>query len=95
MTTTNLPTSLKEMTSCMLHARSLPFKLWAEVLNFDSYIQNRAPHISIKDMTPFESWKGDKPDVTHFSIFGSRAWDHIPFEKRKVLDPQIPYCIFV
>jgi hypothetical protein len=75
--------SLKEMTSCMLHARSLPSKLWAEALNCVAYIQNRAPHRCVEDRTPFEAWTSDKPDVTHFRIFGSRAWAHIPSEKRK------------
>jgi hypothetical protein len=32
--------------------------------------------------------------VTHFCIFGSRAWAWIPFEKRKALDPQSTECIF-
>jgi hypothetical protein len=46
-------------------------------------------------MTPFEAWKGDKPDVTHFHIFGSHTWAHIPSEKRKQLDPRSTPCIFV
>ena len=33
--------------------------------------------------------------MTHFRIFGSRAWDQIPSEKRKALDPQRIECIFV
>jgi hypothetical protein len=33
--------------------------------------------------------------VTHFRIFGSRAWARIPSEKRKALDPQSTECIFV
>jgi hypothetical protein len=33
--------------------------------------------------------------VTHFHIFGSRAWAKIPSEKRKALDPQSTECIFV
>jgi hypothetical protein len=59
--------SLKEMTSFMLHARSLPSKIWDETLNCDIYIQNRSPHRSIEDRTPFEAWtdhflmKGGKP----------------------------------
>ena len=32
--------------------------------------------------------------MTHFLIFGSRAWARIPSEKRKALDPQITECIF-
>jgi hypothetical protein len=73
------------MTSCMLHERSLPSNIWAEALNCSPYIQNRAPHRSIEDKTPFEAWTGEKPYVTHFCIFGSRAWVHIHFEKRKAL----------
>jgi hypothetical protein len=39
--------SLKEMTSCMLHAKSLPHRLWVEALNCATYIQNISPHIYI------------------------------------------------
>jgi hypothetical protein len=80
--------SLKEMASCMLHAKSLPQRLWDEALNCATYIQNRSPHRSVKDKTPYEAWSGLKPEVTHFRIFGSRAWARIPSEKRKALDPQ-------
>jgi hypothetical protein len=71
----------------MLHAKSLPHRLWAEALNYAKYIQNRSPHISVKDKTPYEAWSGLKLEVTHFRIFGSRAWARIPSEKRKALDP--------
>jgi hypothetical protein len=87
--------SLKEMASCMLHAKSLPQRLWAEALNCATYIQNISPHRSVKDKTPYEAWSGLKPEVTHFRIFGSRAWAQIPSEKRKALDPQSTECIFV
>jgi hypothetical protein len=83
------------MTNFMLHARSLPSNLWAESLNCATYIHNRSPHRYVEDKTPFEAWTGDKPDVTHFRIFGSRAWAHIPSEKRKALDLENTPCIFV
>jgi hypothetical protein len=87
--------SLKEMACCMLHAKSLPQTLWAKELNYATYIQNRSPHRSIKDKTPYEAWRGLKLEVTHFFIFGSRAWARIPSEKRKSFDPQRTKCIFV
>jgi hypothetical protein len=87
--------SLKEMASYMLHAKSLPQRLWAEALNYATYIQNRSPHRSVKDNTPYEAWSGLKSKVTHFHIFGSHAWACIPSEKRKALDPQRTECIFV
>jgi transposase InsO family protein len=30
--------SLKEMATCMLHARTLPSKIWVEALNYGNYI---------------------------------------------------------
>jgi hypothetical protein len=79
----------------MLHAKSLPQRLWAEALNCATYIRNRAPHSFVKDKTPYEAWSGLKLEVTHFRIFGLRAWAEIPSEKRKALDPQSTECIFV
>jgi hypothetical protein len=65
--------SLKEMTSCMLHARSLPSKLWVEALNCATYIHNRSSYRFVEDTTPFEAWTVDKLEVTHFCIFGCRT----------------------
>jgi hypothetical protein len=79
----------------MLHAKSLPQRLWAEALNCATYIQNRSPHRSVKDKTPYKAWSSLKPEVTHFCIFGSRVWAQIPSEERKALDPQSTECIFV
>jgi hypothetical protein len=87
--------SPKEMASCMLHAKSLPQRLWVEALNCATYIQNKSPHRSFKDKTPFEAWSGLKLEVTHFRIFGSRAWARIPSKKRKALDPHSTEYIFV
>ena len=61
--------SLKEMATCMMEAKTLPPKFWAEDINCASYIQNRVPHKYINGITPFEAWSGHKPDVSHFGIF--------------------------
>jgi hypothetical protein len=79
--------SLKEMAYCMIHAKSLRQILWVEALNCANYIQIISPHRYVKDKTPYEAWSGLKLEVTHFHIFGSRAWAMIPYEKRKALDP--------
>jgi hypothetical protein len=89
--------SLKEMANCMLQSKSLASKLWDESINCEAYIQNRFPHKSLKGTTPFECWTGKKPKlkVSHFHIFGSRAWAHISTDKRKDLELQSVECIFV
>jgi hypothetical protein len=78
----------------MIHAKELTPKIWVEALNYANHIQNRSPHRCVKDMTPFEAWRGNKPEVTHFCVFISRAWAWIPFENRKALYPQSIACIF-
>ena len=72
----------------MMEAKNFPPKYWAEDINCAAYIQNRVPHKYLDGMTPFEAWSGHKLDVTHFRIFGSKAWDRIPTEKRKALQLQ-------
>jgi hypothetical protein len=47
----------------MLHAKSLPQRLWAEALNCATYIQNIYPRRSVKDKTPYDAWSGLKPEV--------------------------------
>ena len=59
------------------------------------HTSNKYPDRSVKDKTPYEAWSGLKLEVTHFHIFGSRAWARIPSKKRKELDPQSTKCIFV
>ena len=73
----------------MMEAKTFPPKFWDEAIKCASYIHNRVPHKHINGMTPFEAWNGHKTDVTHFRIFVSKAWDRIPTEKRKDLQPQI------
>ena len=46
--------SLKEMATCLLHAKLLPPSLWAEAVNCASFLQNRVPHKSMVGVTPFE-----------------------------------------
>ena len=39
--------ALKEMETCMMEAKDLNPKIWAEAINYVSYVQNRAPHKSL------------------------------------------------
>ena len=70
--------SLKEMETCMMEAKTFPPKFWVKAIKCASYIQYRVPYKHLYGMTPFKSWSGHKPYVTHFGIFGSKAWARIP-----------------
>ena len=46
-------------------------------------------------MTPYEAWFGEKPYVSNFRIFETKAWERIPSDKRKALQPQRKECLMV
>ena len=79
----------------MLHDQSLPFFLWAEACSTVVYRQNRSPHRAVGNMTPEECFTGKKPEVSHFRIFGSLTYSHVPSEKRTKLELTAEKGIFV
>jgi hypothetical protein len=87
--------ALKEMANCMIQSKGLSLKYWVEAINCENYIVNHTPTKTLKNITLEEAWTKIKPDVSHFRVFGSIAWTHIPDEKRKALQPKSEKCIFV
>ena len=45
--------------------------------------------------TPEEMYSGKKPEVSHFRIFGTFTYSHVPSEKRTKFDPTAERGIFV
>ena len=62
----------------MIEAKDLSPKLWDEAIKCAESIKNRYLHKSINGKTPYEAWFGHKPNISHFRIFGSRAWARVP-----------------
>jgi hypothetical protein len=87
--------TLQEMANCMIQSKGLSLKYWVEAINYENYIVNHTPTKALQNITLEEAWTKIKPDVSHFRVFGSIAWDHILDEKRKALQPKSKKCIFV
>ena len=49
----------------MLIDQKVPHAFWAEALATSVYLKNRSPTSFLDRQTPFEAWKGEKPDVSH------------------------------
>jgi hypothetical protein len=73
------------MANCMIQSKGLSLKYWTKAINCANYIVNHTPTKTLKNITPEESWTKIKPYVSHFCVFGSITWAHIPDEKRKAL----------
>ena len=55
----------------MLNSKMLPKRLWAEPVNTACHTINHVYFCPGTKKTPYELWKGKKPRVNYFLIFGS------------------------
>lgn len=69
----------------MLYAADLPLEAWGEAIITANYLRNVSPATG-KTKTPFELFRGYKPDISHLRAFGSIAYAHVPKDKRRKLD---------
>ena len=70
----------------MLYDQDMPKFLWVKACNIVVYVQNRIPRNALGKIAPESVFTNRKPEVSHFRIFGSVAYCHVPEEKRKKLD---------
>ena len=59
------------------------------------YVLNRSPIANLQDTIPEEAWDGKKVNVSHFRIFGSLPFSHVPEQLRNKLDDRSERCIFI
>ena len=86
---------LVETVRSMLCHANLSHRFWGEALSTAAYLRNRSPTKAVSEMTPYEAWTGEKPQVDHLRIFGCQGFVHIPKDERKKLDPKSRKCIFM
>ena len=62
--------TLQEMARVILNSKKLSSRLWAEVVNTACYTINKVYLRPCTTKTPYEIWKGKKPNLSYFHIFG-------------------------
>ena len=78
--------TIMEATRAMIYDQDMPKFLWVKACNTVVHVQNRIPHSALGKITPESVFTGKKLEVSHFKIFSSMAYCHVPEEKRKKLD---------
>ena len=79
----------------MLHAKHLPYHFSIEAMNIVCYIDNRVTLRTITSTTLYELWKGRKPTVKYFHVFGSKCYILDDREQRRKMDPKSDEGIFL
>ena len=78
----------------LAHA-SLPPKFWPEITRTAAFLCNRSPSSKL-NMTPYQAWYGDKPDLSRLRVIGSKGEYLIPPKQRKKLtEPRTRPCILL
>ena len=67
-----------EMTRSCLKEMQLPSQLWGEAVRNSVYLLNSLPTRALTGRTPYEVWRGKKPDIGHVRVFGCIAHMKLP-----------------
>ncbi|KAL0537689.1 hypothetical protein IC582_026674 [Cucumis melo] len=83
------------MAQVMIHAKALPLHFLAEAVNTSCHIHNRIITRSGTTVTLYELWKGRKPNVKYFHIFGSTCYILINREYHRKWDAKSEQGLFL
>ena len=88
--------TLVESARSMIAHAALSNIFWAEAISTAAYVRNRLPTTALKENeTPYESWYGRKPDVSHLRVFGCIAYASVPDSERRKFDKKSKKMRFV
>nr|KAJ0194254.1 hypothetical protein LSAT_V11C800406360 [Lactuca sativa] len=86
--------TLCEMVNCMLNQSGQPNNLWGEALLTACYVHNRITSRVIPT-SPYELWKGKKPNLDYLKVWGCVAYYRTPDPKRTQLGARANKSIFI
>jgi len=66
--------SLEELAKTLLNATDLPKDFWADAVCTTCYVFNRVLIRPILKNTPYELFKGRKPNISHLKVFGCKCF---------------------
>ena len=78
--------TLLEMTRSILKHMEVPNYLWGEAVRHSTYLINRIATKTLTLQTPYEAFKGRKPNFTHLRVFGCVAYAKTESANLKKLD---------
>jgi len=81
--------------TALLVQAKLPQSFWTHAVSTYVHTKNRTPTSALNGQTPYFHWKGKKPDISYFRVFGCLAYVLVHKGKRKALEAHSKKCIFV
>ena len=85
--------TLTDLVNAMLESSGMSYEWWGEAILTANFVLNRVV-IKNKDITPYEGWKGQKPNVNFLRTWGCLAKVNIPSPKKRMFGPKTVDCVF-
>lgn len=79
----------------MILARNLPSELWPHAMQHATYVRNRVYTRALANVTPYQKWSGQRPDISHIQEFGTDVWILNEDQRASKLDPNSIKSVFV
>ena len=86
---------IQEMARAMLHYKDVARNLWGEAVNTTCHTVNKVYFRPGTKKTPYELWKGRKPNMMYFRIFGSTCFIFKDRENVEKFDSESDEGIFL
>ncbi|XP_019175565.1 PREDICTED: uncharacterized protein LOC109170883 [Ipomoea nil] len=86
--------TLQEMARVMLQASHLPQRFWAEAVHTACPTVNGVYLRPGTSQTSYEIWKGKKPNLKYFHVFGTKCYVLIDREQRGKFEPKSDEGVF-
>ena len=78
--------TILEMTRSILKHMSVPNYMWGEAVRHVIYLINRSATRTLASKTPYEMFKGSKPNISHLRVFGCIGYARVSAPHKKKLD---------
>ena len=86
--------TLIELTNAMLIESYAPLHFWGEAILTACHVLNRVPHKK-SHTTPFEIWKGHKPNLRYLRVWSCLAYVRLTNPKIPKLGIRTTTCAFL
>ena len=74
----------------------MPYRFWAEALSTAVYLRNQSLTKVVEEMSPFEAWTGEKPNVEKpTGVFACVAYAHVAKDEWKKHDSKSRKCVLL
>jgi hypothetical protein len=83
-----------DLANALLQSSGMPDIWWGEATLTVCYVLNMVPSRN-REATPYEGFKGRKPDLSHLWTWGCLAKVNVPLPKKRKLGPKTVDCVFL